>query len=109
MVARARFLALSEEWRVQIAGDHLTVDGLRRLRARIDPQSSGGREFVPADDGGRGPVSAAELEALCWDVDEALAAKLGVPLGHMPGRAPVADDLSGLEGLDGGPRPGPTV
>lgn len=71
-----------EEFRGLLGSESLTRAGLLRLRARL---ASG--EFPRPDPG---------VDLVALDVDEALAAVLGVDPAELPGRAPVPDTLEGL-------------
>jgi hypothetical protein len=76
---------LFAEWREMMATGHLTEAGLLAIRTRLD-----GGEFLAGGD----------LEAMRWNVDEAIAAGLGLDPLLMPGRAPAScpDDAAELDG-----------
>jgi hypothetical protein len=75
--ARLAMRCLFREWRSQIAAGHLTRDGLTRLRVRL-----ASREF---------PAGDTERELMAIEVNDALAAMLGVPADSLPGAEPVPD------------------
>jgi hypothetical protein len=77
-------VALFHEWRQLVASGFLTEDGLMAVRTRLDETS---HEFEPGPD----------WELLRLLVDEAVARHRGIPVEHMPGRAPFPDSHEGLE------------
>jgi hypothetical protein len=85
MVRRLVRVVLLDEWRGWLEADYLTLDGLWRLRARLDPTTG---EFVRPD---------AALELLRWDVETKIAATMEIPREDLPGAIGLApDDASGL-------------
>jgi hypothetical protein len=85
MVRRLVRVVLLDEWRGWLEADYLTLDGLWRLRARLDPTSG---EFVRPD---------AALELLRWDVETKIAEALQIDRAALPGAVGLApDDPSGL-------------
>jgi len=77
-------VALFHEWRQLAVAGYLSEEGLMAVRTRLDETSN---EFEPGPD----------LELLQLIIDDAIARHRGIPVEHMPGRAPLPDTLEGLD------------